>query len=326
MLKQKHIDLLYLINKANLDEPTMDASTIREKATLRQITHRPKVTELTRVAEAAERRRSKKKEGTHSRNISTSPEESIGHLAVARTVRTRFVDLHDFEDLYYVTCITLSDLYYDVQSRHLSGFLPMTTVIHNGGANGTSQGAFLFKDFAADLHDKWQKLMDPKLVSALNMAVMKHNYRRLIQEPLLPDHDPSDWRPEHDLILKANLQRRYLIDPRQLQDACMLHDMSTTNPVELVDRIYKKHRIMHYAAAAAAATAQGEEINNKQDQQQEQPKQRERSRKRAELGLNVDGSLDYTYPATAPPCKLSFFCDCQDACHCRPVCIVSPNE
>ncbi|KAK3045052.1 hypothetical protein LTS18_014687 [Coniosporium uncinatum] len=103
--------------------------------------------------------------------------------------------------------------------------------------------------------------------------------------------------------------------------------MSTTNPVELVDRIYKKYRIMHYAAATAAAAAQGEETNNRQNQQQQQqPKQRERSRKRAELGINVDGSLDHTYPATAPPYRLSFFCDCQDACHCRPVCIVSPNE
>lgn len=101
------------------------------------------------------------------------PHHTSGSSNSARTVPVTYAALTEFECLYYMTCVKVSQLYRNLQTRFVSGFLKLSHTLHERGEDPRDNtfAPFSMGDMAELLRIKWTMLMNPMLVATLDAAI-----------------------------------------------------------------------------------------------------------------------------------------------------------
>ena len=231
-----------------------------------------------------------------------------------RIASTALVDLALFEDLWYMICARVRELYSDLNVRFQNGFITNETVLHNFGSEGTSFGLWRTKDMVNLLQEHWLILMDKHLVGTLDHAVRKRNYELLIAT-LNPKHfseaDQTKETSEPQGSCETKLSPGN--DMITAEDVAGLENINQMPIADFVMRVWWK----------VGPIVEKESIEEKRNEQlrmiaRSQVKRRKQFNDLAEEALPNCVKLD---DGTIVG---SMGCECNLDCHCKSICDSDP--
>ncbi|KAF2095537.1 hypothetical protein NA57DRAFT_79258 [Rhizodiscina lignyota] len=284
-LRDGHNDLLWFLHRVNLEKPTTPASAVR--TTAKDMAFGSFFDE----------------ELPFPLTLKISP--NTGRMR-RRVTPLRFGDLTDFEDLYYMIWHKVLTVYQDLRVRYACGFISRESVIHHHGVTLREEKPFTVKELSWFLQAAWAELTDPQLIVALDSALGA----RYLQEDLVPGYDPQKHSLEDELRIRQAYSNRGQNLLKPLQYSPGLKDLSSASPVEIINQVYTKHKIIRDCEKVI-----------------EQSNKTEREVRKAGIKFLQQRTQARTAgpPQPAPDDPKSYPCECKRGCICKDLCTVEPN-
>lgn len=235
-------------------------------------------------------------------------------MSKTKIASTALVDLALFEDLWYMVCARVRELYNDLTVRFENGFITAETVLHNFGSEGTSFGLWRSKDMVNLLQEHWSILMDKHLVGTLDYAVRSRNFE-LELTTLNPKHflqvahseelASFQEKTETELFPKGNMIT--------VDDVPGLENINQMPIADFVMRVWWK----------VGPTVEKESIEDKRNERlrmiaRSQVKRRDQFNDLAEEALPSYVKLGNGIFIGA------LSCECSSDCHCKSICTSDP--
>lgn len=217
-----------------------------------------------------------------------------------RVTPTRFGDLTDFEDLFYMIWHKVLTLYHDLQLRYACGFLTLQSVIHNRSITLRENKPLTVREFAWYLQLVWQELTDPELIASMDRSLRS----RIITKDLLPGYDPDNHTEEDGLRIRMAYQNRAFT---RMPHAPGLKDVSRASPIDIINQVYKKHGIILDCEKEIEASDNSA-----------------RAMRRAGIKY-IQKRTEERVTGLSPDDPRNFPCTCSRQCPCKDLCIVEPD-
>ena len=250
-------------------------------------------------------------------NLSTSltaKDQSFPVMPGTRIASTALVNLALFEDLWYMVCARVRELYDDLNVRFQNGFIAAETVLHNFGSGGTSFGVWRSRDMVNLLQEHWLILMDKHLVGTLDHAVRNRNYEFMLAtsnskyslEVSQPE-EIDELEQRYETVLSSK-------DDRHTADKIPgLDDINHMSIADFVMRVWWK----------VEPTVEKESIEGKRNERlrmmaRSQVKRRKSFNDLAEEALPNCIRLDNGMLVGALSCECSLNCHCKSICNFDP--------
>lgn len=205
-----HNDLLWFINRANLEKPTSPATSVRTAARIDA-----------HILDSDQPARSL--------DLEDSPD--------GRTRPARFGFITDFEDLFYMVWHKIKTVYQELQLRYMSRFIALDDVVHYRGTSLKEVAPLTVADLITMLQMWWAEVTDPSLMATLHT----HLRNRVVLPNLVPRGGLHNESMDIDDHLKSSLRDRRRI---RYAPAPGLRELTVESPVTVIDQVYKRHGIM----------------------------------------------------------------------------------
>jgi hypothetical protein len=289
-------DLLWFINRVNLEKAASPSSAVRTAA--RRSRFASPASPSHHVDDADEESEEGKERCEPTPLICGRYRKRITHI--------RLAELSLFEDLFYIVWHKIQVLYNDLQVRYANKFIKLDDVIHNRGVTLQEDMDLTVQDFVILLQAYWEELTDPGVLGAFERCLRKQN----CMETLHPAYDPRHHTLLDEYLLRiASLTRVNMPAPSRRG----LKDVSTASPVEILNFVYAKNRIILDSEKRIEADHQAV-----------------RNAKRAKRKMNaITEKLNSNNTALTaildPTDPKNFPCRCPKNCVCRDICIADPD-
>ena len=227
---------------------------------------------------------------------------------------TAFVDLALFEDLWYMVCARVRELYSDLNVRFQSGFITAETVLHNYGSETTSFAPWRARDMVTLLQEKWSILMDKHVVGTLDHAVRTRSYNLLVG-PVMLKYEMKDFQDEGEHVLQELGDDNHSPENDMItaDDVAGLENINQMPIADFVMRVWWK----------VGPIVEKESIEEKHNQQ---------LRMMARLHVRRRMHFNDIAEEALPTCSKTdgnmpigvIGCECTADCHCKTVCDSDP--